>query len=161
MTRSTSDRSRPLLLWLHRDCHFDDVRTARDVHLLDDAAVGYAVVRIDYDQELGILDQLLAQEIAEQRLVDRLFIEKKSIVFVDGNRGAFGGSLPAGGRFGRLTGMPLYCDMDRVEIMKKTKRKKIVSIIGMISMRAFFMLRRWMRISVCPLAHATGARAMN
>ena len=43
---------------------------------------------------------------------------------------------------GRLRGMPLYCDMDRVEIMKKTKRKKIVSIIGMISMRAFFMLRR-------------------
>jgi hypothetical protein len=23
------------------------------------------------------------------------------------------------------------------------------------------MLRRWMRISVCPLAHATGARVMN
>ena len=43
---------------------------------------------------------------------------------------------------GRLTGMPLNCVIDKVEIMKKTSRKKIVSIIGMISMRAFFMLRR-------------------
>src|ERR1044071_2575517 len=102
MTRSTSDRSRPLLLWVHRDCHFDDIGTARDVYHLDDAAVNYAAVGIDYDQELGIFDQLLAQEIAERRLVDRLLVEKESIVFVDGNRGAFGGSLPAGCRFGQI-----------------------------------------------------------
>src|SRR6185312_3402687 len=129
MTRSTSDRSRPLLLWFHRDCHFDDVRTARDVHHLDDAAVGYAVVRIDYDQELGILDQLLAQEIAEQRLVDRLLSRKSrsSLSMVIAALSA--GACRPEAALGRLTGMPLYCDMDRVEIMKKTKRKKIVSII--------------------------------
>lgn len=39
--------------------------------------------------------------------------------------------------FGKLTGMPLNCVIDKVEIMKKTSKKKIVSIIGMISMRAF------------------------
>jgi hypothetical protein len=38
--------------------------------------------------------------------------------------------------------MPRYWAIDNVEIMKKTNKKKIVSIIGMISMRAFLMLRR-------------------
>jgi hypothetical protein len=37
--------------------------------------------------------------------------------------------------------------MDNVEIMKKTSRKKIVSIIGMISMRALLILLRASRIS--------------
>jgi hypothetical protein len=44
--------------------------------------------------------------------------------------------------FGRLTGMPRYWAIDNVEIIKKTNRKKIVSIIGMISMRAFLRVRR-------------------
>ena len=49
---------------------------------------------------------------------------------------------------GRLTGMPLYCDIGQSRDHEKDQEEKIVSIIGMISIRAFFMLRRWMRISV-------------
>src|SRR3989304_2105494 len=46
--------------------------------------------------------------------------------------------LSAESTLGRLTGMPLITVMDMVATMKKTSRKNMVSIIGIISMRAFF-----------------------
>jgi hypothetical protein len=41
--------------------------------------------------------------------------------------------------WGKFTGIPRSMVMERVATMKKTRRKNMVSIMGMISMRAFFL----------------------
>src|SRR5438132_2209583 len=48
---------------------------------------------------------------------------------------------------GRFTGRPRLMVIESVETMKKTRRKKITSIIGMISMRAFSDCFRGIRMS--------------
>src|SRR5262249_22451731 len=65
-----------------------------------------------------------------------------------------GGWLPDAA-LGRFTCTPVKRDMESVEIIKKTSRKKIVSIIGMISIRAFFRFPLFCsRISEPPVARA-------
>ena len=101
----------------------------------------HAVVGVDDDQQIGVLLELLTQQIAERGWVNSLLVKKirdsLSIVMAALSAGACWPDAA----LGRLTGMPRYWAIDKVEIMKKTNKKNIVSIIGMISMRAFLRLR--------------------
>jgi hypothetical protein len=62
------------------------------------------VVGVDDDQQIGILGELLAQQIAENRFLDRLFIDKEPALTVDRDGSALGGGLLARGSFRKVHG---------------------------------------------------------
>ena len=117
---------------------------------LDDQAIVDPLVRIHDHHILGTVVHLVHQSLSEGIQSDRGLIEKISPDFRI-VRMTF--CLIASGLdevLGSETGMLLIFVMASEETMKKTSRKKITSIIGMISMRARFIVRCriFMRVSL-------------
>jgi hypothetical protein len=127
----SGDQSPSGLLGLHCNGHSGDIGAPGDIRDFHHTAMPDATVGVDNDQQIPVLLELLAQQIAERGLVNLLFIKKNSRLLVDRDGSALGRGCWADAALGRLTGMPRHWAIDNVEIMKKTSRKNIVSIIGL------------------------------
>jgi hypothetical protein len=62
----------------------------------------HAVVGVDDDQQIGIIGELLAQQIAEHLLLDWLFVNKEPALIVDRDGGALSGCLLARRGLGQI-----------------------------------------------------------
>ena len=141
-TDTLMDQTIPARSWrcsdLGRDRDREPAHTGRahGVQHLHDPAVGHALIGMNHDRQIRRVGKPAPERRRKSIHRDPLAVELRLAVPRDRDGRVWLAAGPPVAARGRLTGMPRCTVIERLAIMKNTSRKKTVSIIGMISMRA-------------------------